>query len=222
MEVEPFPLDQLSDLKIGWLGRCLNPPKSAFFPEEMQAVYRIACRGASSKTLRDQIYAELFQEKSVRSPIKVLSASFSGLLSKDSCASALGRMVSNSLWMPLNPVWDALNHNQPLTSEHAELILRFLEVNPYVFRSGYIKMQLIRKLYQAEPTANQAQRVEVLLRSQIFDRMPRSMTGWPKLARLLPDETVIQIIREARKHEDQLVRNRAEYIIGWKGVSVNI
>jgi hypothetical protein len=210
-----FPEDQISNLKPGWLTRCLYRPEE-FFPEESQAVCRIAHRASTDKILALELRAALDQEKFVPK-VEELMPDWIERWSED-CAYALALYcrVMDCLWEPMDPVWSALNE-RPLEPHELDLALRFLEVNPYVHQTGYAKEFLIKRLKGQNFSKKDIVRMERLLRDQVLRRGHRKLPGWRKLARLLPDEVVLKIISEAIEHEDPLVRRAGNYLRTWKG-----
>lgn len=116
----------------------------------------------------------------------------------------------------MDPVWYVLRE-RPLEPNELDLALRFLEVNPYFFRTGYAKEFLIKRLKGQNFSKKDIVRIERLLRDQVLRLGQRRLPGWRKLARLLPDDVVLKIISEALDHDDRLVRRAGNNLRAWKG-----
>lgn len=215
MSLNRFPEDQISNLKPGWLTRCLYRPEQ-FFPEESQSVCRIAHRASTDKILALELRAALNQEKFVPKVGELIPDRIQRWSEDCAYAVALYGRVMDCLWEPIDPVWSVLNE-RPLEPHELDLALRFLEVNPYVHQTGYAKEFLIKRLKGQNFSKKDIVRIERLLRDQVLKRHKIGLTGWRKLARLLPDETVLKIISDAMEQEDPYIQQKANDLRTWKG-----
>ena len=76
-------------------------------------------------------------------------------------------------------LWQA---KPPLAKVHVEALIRYLEVNPYFFRSGYCKPTAIKQLKRSELTTAQRRRLVDVLKRIVMSGLKESLTGWYKLA----------------------------------------
>jgi len=108
----------------------------------------------------------------------------------------------------LNAGLEALRNRDP---EAIEKAICFLEADPLFFGSGYIKDKLIGRIKQSSLSANQMQRIRiVVLRSLASWRMPRT------IARLAPKVNTPSLksdLRAALESSNERVRIRAKHML---------
>ncbi|HEY2841523.1 MAG TPA: hypothetical protein VGJ26_20355 [Pirellulales bacterium] len=103
---------------------------------------------------------------------------------------------------------NALRNGDP---EAVEKAIRFLEADPLFFRSGYIKEKLIGRLKQSSLSANQTNRIRiVVLRSLSSWRMPRAIA---RLAPKVTSESLISDLHAALESSNDRVRIRAKHML---------
>jgi hypothetical protein len=91
-----------------------------------------------------------------------------------------------------------------------EKAVRFLEVGPRFFHSGYAKERLIRSLKKAPLTAAQVRRLRIAL-SRTLDEGGRELAVWLQLAPRLDIEQVRRAVMERSRSSEPSVRRRAEW-----------
>ena len=77
---------------------------------------------------------------------------------------------------------DRLRAHDP---EAIEIAIQFLEVDPYFFRSGYIKTDLLRRLKRASLTKSQQQRLRNVILARISGPDRRELRHYCRLAAAL-------------------------------------
>ena len=70
-------------------------------------------------------------------------------------------------------------------TEAIEIAIQFLEVDPYFFRSGYIKTDLLRRLKRAPLTKSQQQRLRNVILARISGPDRRELRDYCRLAAAL-------------------------------------
>lgn len=100
----------------------------------------------------------------------------------------------------------------------ARALLKFLECNPYFFRSGYKKQRAVHRLPLAKPSTDERERALRVLRSCLMDHSKPVVPDWPKLARVTDREDLITLLREAEESsESRVLQNAArlrQYLTG--------
>jgi hypothetical protein len=105
-----------------------------------------------------------------------------------------------------------LREGDPALVEHA---IAFLELDPYVFRSGYAKAAIIRCIKRLPFTHAQLQRLQgVVLRA--LDKCDRQeFRAYCRLAAAVDSPAFDARIRERLDSSDAAVRRRARYILDY-------
>lgn len=94
----------------------------------------------------------------------------------------------DSLWPP--ELEEALFKEDERSEQDADALIRFLEISPFFFRSGYSKQKAIRRLALCPLSGEHRRRISGLLRKQLKHIPRRQMPGWLNLVRLSdPEET---------------------------------
>lgn len=105
-----------------------------------------------------------------------------------------------------------LREGDPALVEHS---IAFLELDPYVFRSGYAKAAIIRCIKRLTFTPAQLQRLqEVVVR--VLDKCDRQeFRAYCRLAAAVTSPNFEARIRERLNSEDAAVRRRARYVLDY-------
>jgi hypothetical protein len=83
-------------------------------------------------------------------------------------------------------------------SEGVEMVVQFLEADPYFFRSGYHKEDLIKRLCRQPLSEMQKKRLQKVILRQIRGRDRREFRAYCRLARVVSDpEFLKQVIKMA-------------------------
>jgi len=94
-----------------------------------------------------------------------------------------------------------------------ELAIRFLEVDPWFFRSGYIKEQLLRLIARVELSDNQQERLRSVILERIETGGRREFRKYSQLARQLDVPTFRKAVLERAELGDVHIRRRAWWIL---------
>jgi len=95
-----------------------------------------------------------------------------------------------------------------LDPEAIETAVHFLEVDPYFFRSGYIKADLLRHLKRAPLTKSQAQRLRNVILARLSGPDRRELRGYCRLAaRLVTREFHMQLRAMAASSDARVARH---------------
>lgn len=175
----------------------LKPSKIWFSPEKIQALreLRDALKNkVERELLRAQLLAEGFK---ANEPTFVETDYYWALIS--------------AIWPPevSAAIWDK---GRALTTLDAEAIVRFLEINPMFFRSGYAKPIAIKRLSRCPLAADHPKRIAAIL-----DRLTRagwneSMPGWLRLVPLAEAEALAVTVRQALSSQESGPVRRATLI----------
>jgi len=98
-----------------------------------------------------------------------------------------------------------------------EMAVRYLEANPWFFRSGYIKEELLQRLKRVALSENQRERLRVVIVERINNGSGREFRRYCKLAKALMNSTFEAKVRQAMMSNDVNVSRRA----GWVMNSLN-
>ena len=98
-----------------------------------------------------------------------------------------------------------------------EMAVRYLEADPWFFRSGYIKEQLMRELRKVSLTEDQGDRLRQVIMDRIKTGGGREFRRYCRLAKDLSTAKFVAEVGEAMKSEDANISRRA----GWVMSSLN-
>ena len=94
-----------------------------------------------------------------------------------------------------------------------EKAIAFLEVDPYFFRSGYIKEEIIRRLKGFALSDIQKRRLSRVIVRLVETRDGREFRRYCQLARRLEDPELEAALRERVASADRDVRRRARWVL---------
>jgi hypothetical protein len=94
-----------------------------------------------------------------------------------------------------------------------ETAIRFLEADPWFFRSGYLKADLIRFICRCPLTAEQADRLRDVVLNAIELRDRREFRQFANLGRVVQSEEFREEVSKRLLHEDEAVRRRARWVL---------
>jgi hypothetical protein len=117
------------------------------------------------------------------------------------------RLLLERLW-PVDLRHALARPREEVTQQDQDLYLRFLEADPYFFRSGYFKERALKRLGAIPLSDRLAARAERLLEREL-NKTNHQLPRWKKLARLVPARRVLALIESARASEDPNIRNNA-------------
>jgi len=94
-----------------------------------------------------------------------------------------------------------------------EIAVLFLEADPWFFRSGYVKEDLLRRLKRLCLTADASERLRAVLLAAVDLRDRREFRRYCHLARALDAPDLRQALAGRRTSPDAGVRRRAEWML---------
>jgi hypothetical protein len=93
-----------------------------------------------------------------------------------------------------------------------EAAVRFLEADPWFFRSGYIKADVIRWLTRASLSSSQAARLRRVVLARVSGRDAREFRWYCRLARRVADASLREAIRRLADSGPGPVARRAGWV----------
>ncbi len=97
--------------------------------------------------------------------------------------------------------------------EAVEMAIRFLEANPWFFRSGYIKEELLRRLCHADLANTQKDRLRVVISARIDHGAGREFRRYGQLARTLYTQPFHEAVHQRSESADGQVASRAGLVL---------
>ena len=94
-----------------------------------------------------------------------------------------------------------------------EMAIRFLEVDPRFFRSGYIKNVITRRLKKAELAQAQISRLNAVIISMVHRDGRREFRGFSRLARAIQTPELIREITNLIGSPDESISRRAVFMM---------
>jgi hypothetical protein len=91
--------------------------------------------------------------------------------------------------------------------------LKFLEADPWFFRSGYVKADLLRYVKKIEFTENETSRIERILLKVVDTRDAREFRDYCQLARVVKTEFLRSELEKRLVHSDQDICRRAKWML---------
>ena len=121
----------------------------------------------------------------------------------------------NSYISPLDSHVEAFYSLSPINSESVEFGVQFLEINPFFFRSGYIKEQILNKLKRVVLTKPQSTRLRKVLKNAVLSCSGREFKRYCRLALVIGNETLIQELTGLSEHQDRKIKSRAVLMLSY-------
>lgn len=97
--------------------------------------------------------------------------------------------------------------------EAVEMAIRFLEADPWFFRSGYIKEELLRRLCHADLANAQKDRLRVVIFARIDNGAGREFRKYAQLARTLYTLDFYETVHQRSESSDRQVASRARLVL---------
>ena len=94
-----------------------------------------------------------------------------------------------------------------------ETAVRFLEADPWFFRTGYEKADLIKWLTRMELTEKDMARLRQVVLNAVDSRDRREFRAYCRLARRVDHDRLRQALAERLNSEDEGVRRRARWVL---------
>jgi len=100
-------------------------------------------------------------------------------------------------------------------SNAIEAAVQFLEVNPYFFRSGYIKEKILTKLKNADLSKSQLERLYKVLLNIVDKHYCREFRYYCKLARKIKTQKFLKNLRSRMESSNKDVAKRARWMFDY-------
>ncbi len=101
-----------------------------------------------------------------------------------------------------------------------EASIRFLEADPWFFRSGYIKAEILRRIRQAELEPQQVERLRLVILDRVAGRDTREFRWYCRLARVIANPEFRAKIERLRSSPVPPIARRAGWVATQIGESL--
>jgi hypothetical protein len=112
-----------------------------------------------------------------------------------------------------------LAEGDPATIEES---IRFLEIDPWFFRSGYIKAEIIRHLRRAPLSPSQVGRLRQVILARIAGRDTREFRWYCRLARIVSDPDFRREVEGLARSPAEPIARRARWVAAQIGADSDI
>ncbi len=109
--------------------------------------------------------------------------------------------------------WDNYSQWRRGESQDIDIAISFLESDPWFFRTGYIKADLIHYLRRIELSAQQIERLRAVVLIAIDSRDRREFRSYCKLAKRLYSNDLKKEVERRVSSEDAGIRRRARWVL---------
>ncbi len=98
----------------------------------------------------------------------------------------------------------------------------YLEVDPWYFRSGYLKERLIRGLKAAELTDRDCQHLRNIIWNVADGKNRREFRDYCSLACVVGDSTLVRLLEEVSPEKNKAARGKFGYLLHYLGRNTNL
>jgi hypothetical protein len=120
----------------------------------------------------------------------------------------------HSFQSPLDPFIDrACGTGRYTDKEILEFVVCFLEVDPWFFRSGYLKQVFLTRIKRSQLDAGTTRRLQAVLLDAVERRGTREFKYYCRLAATIADPRVVSALEVALSRPDAAVANRAKVML---------
>jgi hypothetical protein len=123
---------------------------------------------------------------------------------------ALAAAYPPGFWAAVGENGEELGRGDPAATELAVL---FLEADPWFFRSGYVKADLIRRLKRLALSPSIAERLRQVVLAAVDGRDRREFRHYCRLARRVATPELVAALAERRGSPDPGVRRRSAWVL---------
>ena len=117
---------------------------------------------------------------------------------------------TSSLQMYFQKIYDAKNFND---AELLEFVVCFLEIDPFFFRSGYLKEIMLRKLKRTPLDANNSLRMKKVMIDAVMHRGHREFRDYCKLSAFIYDAELLEHLSKLLKTGNEKQKSRAKCML---------
>lgn len=108
-----------------------------------------------------------------------------------------------------------INEESLLSNSTVEFSIAYLEVNPYYFRSGYIKEVILHKIKRVKLSNQQKSRLLYVLRDAAKNRGVREYKYYCRLAKVIKNLDLIVYLEKLSSKGNLEESNRAEVMLSY-------
>lgn len=98
-------------------------------------------------------------------------------------------------------------------TQAVEMAVRYLEADPWFFRSGYIKEELLKRLRRVTLTDDQRERLRAVILARINKGSGREFRDYCGLAKHLMNDAFAAEVRQAMMSQDANISRRASWVM---------
>jgi hypothetical protein len=98
-------------------------------------------------------------------------------------------------------------------AQSVESAVAFLEIDPLFHRSGYIKVDLIRRLKRAQLTEDQKSRLQKVIVARVQGPDSREFRHYARIAAMIANESLRDTLRANQKSADPVTARHATWIL---------
>jgi len=95
-----------------------------------------------------------------------------------------------------------------------EFVVCFLEVDPWFFRSGYLKQIFLTRLKRSDLDEATQERLRKVLLGIVARRGTREFKHYCRLAAVIADESLVSALEKAGESTDGAIARRARWMLG--------
>ena len=106
--------------------------------------------------------------------------------------------------------------------ESVDLAISFVEVNPYYFRSGYMKDRLFRRLRRSKLSEDQRQRLLSAITEAIHSHQGDGWNHFIALAAAFADARFVEFVSKVTTGKDPKVARRAKLLLAGLGKNMSV
>lgn len=197
--------------KTSWLNH-LKPVKE-WFPEARVEAYEVARKALGSSRAMEQLADELRREGFSLNDHMEFADWLKSVSNEDrKIVLVYETLLWNILWPPevSRAIWGP---REDLTPDDADAMIRFLEICPFFFRSGYAKDRATRRLRQCPLAADHPRRISGILRDRVELGVSRNMGGWLRLVKRSDFDETLKVAKEGLRSHNAVSRIRAILIV---------
>jgi len=107
---------------------------------------------------------------------------------------------------------EGINNLKKADSDSIEKAIVFLEVNPYFFRSGYIKEEILSILKKINLNNSQKERLQTVVLNIIDNYFCREFHYYCRLAKNISSEVFMKKLEKKCKSDNQDIAKRAKWV----------
>jgi hypothetical protein len=153
--------------------------------------------------------ARLLVHESANLPKRRVESSSDNVLWRE-CIDAFNKCLSEAY---PRGFWDDFELLRNGDSSGLESAISFLEADPFFFRSGYVKADLLRLVCRFELSEQQKLRLQRVVINAVMLRDRREFRQFANLGRQVQSKNFAESLTQLLQHDDPAVRRRAQWVL---------